>query len=231
MSAELPLVEVFGPTLQGEGPAAGRNAAFLRLGGCNLSCAWCDSSFTWDGVAFDLRQQMRPTSVPDIMAQLPDSRAVVLTGGEPLLHQANPAWFDLLDSLAARYVEMYLETNGTIKPTMRTTEYFRLISVSPKLANAGTHRGRQNPEMHPGWKEVRQAFLKIVVRTEADVDDAVSLSRRFGWEPHRTWVMPEGITAETLAERWPMVASAAAKHGINASHRLHVLAWDDERGH
>lgn len=227
----LPVVEVFGPTLQGEGPAAGRNAAFLRLGGCNLSCSWCDSSYTWNGAAFNLRQQIRATTVPDIMAQLPDSRAVVLTGGEPLLHESNPAWPELLDALAARYVEMYLETNGTLRPSMRSTEYFRLISVSPKLANAGPHRGQQNPEMHPGWVNVRQAFLKVVVRSASDVDDAVALSRRFNWEPHRTWVMPEGIDALVLGERWPEVASAAAKHGINASHRLHVLAWNDERGH
>jgi hypothetical protein len=47
----------------------------------------------------------------------------------------------------------------------------------------------------------------------------------------RIWVMPQGVTAAELEKRWPIVAAAAAQAGINASHRLHVLAWNDERGH
>ena len=42
----LVVAEVFGPTVQGEGPSAGRRASFIRLGGCNLHCDWCDTKFT-----------------------------------------------------------------------------------------------------------------------------------------------------------------------------------------
>lgn len=227
----LPLVEAFGPTLQGEGPAAGRNAAFLRLGGCNLSCSWCDSGYTWDGARYDLREQIKPTTVPDIMAQLPDAPTIVVTGGEPLLHQRNPAWPSLLVSLAARYRWLHLETNGTIAPTTLTQSAFNLINVSPKQHHAGDHRGNQRPTMWPGWHEVDRAVVKIVCQTEADVVDAVDMAKGHGFDAHRIWVMPEGYELDVLMERWPPIAAAAAKHGINATHRLHVLAWRDERGH
>lgn len=227
----LPLTEVFGPTLQGEGPAAGRNSAFLRLGGCNLSCTWCDSPYTWDGARYDLRSEITATSVPDIMAQLPDAPTIVVTGGEPLLYQHTPGWHALLVELLARYRWLHLETNGTIAPTAETRAAFTLISVSPKQPHAGFHRGRQNPTMWQGWHEVPQAFLKVVCQTELDVLDAADMARGHGFDAHRIWVMPEGYELDVLTERWPSIAAAAAKHGINATHRLHILAWRDERGH
>lgn len=227
----LPLVEAFGPTIQGEGPGAGRNAAFLRLGGCNLSCSWCDSAYTWDGQRFDLRQQITMATVDQIMGQLPDAHIVVVTGGEPLLHQVNPLWRDLLTALSARYLELHLETNGTIAPTGLTEIAFAVINVSPKLPHAGPHRGRQNPEMSSAWAGVGQAVLKVVCRNASDVDEAVWLAKRMGFDLARLWVMPEGTTPQVLGTRWPAIAQAAAAAGINATHRLHVLAWNDERGH
>jgi 7-carboxy-7-deazaguanine synthase len=71
----------------------------------------------------------------------------------------------------------------------------------------------------------------VVVQTENDCVTALNLGRDHGWDRSAIWIMPEGITPEALAERWPMVARFAADNGINASHRLHVLAWGDERGH
>lgn len=227
----LPLVEAFGPTVQGEGPGAGRNAAFLRLGGCNLSCSWCDSAYTWDGAKFDLREQITMATVQEIMDRLPDAPVVVVTGGEPLLHQVNPLWDSLVFALQARYLELHLETNGTIWPNSVTTGSFDLISVSPKLPHAGPHRGKQNPEMSTRWVQVPQAILKVVVRNADDVEEAVWLAKRFGWPLGRVWVMPLGTTPKELNDRWPAVVEAAASHGMNATHRLHILAWNDERGH
>jgi len=48
----LRVAELFGPTVQGEGPAAGERAAFVRLSGCPLACAWCDTPYTWDAGRF-----------------------------------------------------------------------------------------------------------------------------------------------------------------------------------
>ncbi len=232
--AVLPVSERFGPTIQGEGPAAGRAAWFIRLGGCNLSCSWCDSAWTWDASRYRLREENPDTSVQDVAGEIPSGSMVVLTGGEPLLHQGQDAWRELLATLTAKGCELHVETNGTINPDDETCSQITLFVVSPKLANAGTHRGHQNPELHPGWADVAaraQAHLKVVCETADDVRAAVRLGIGAGFPLRQIWVMPEGVTVDTLAARWPIVAEAAAELGVNATHRLHILAWSDKRGH
>ncbi|WP_328427892.1 7-carboxy-7-deazaguanine synthase QueE [Streptomyces sp. NBC_00443] len=115
----LVVAEVFGCTVQGEGPSCGRRCSFIRLGGCNLACKWCDTPETWDGRRFDLRQTLTRTPVEEIVARalVGAPGLVVITGGEPLLHQRQRAWDDLLVRLAAAGVEIEVETNGTIPPT------------------------------------------------------------------------------------------------------------------
>ena len=56
--ASLAVSEIFGPTLQGEGPSSGRRAMFLRLAGCNLSCSWCDTAYTWDWSRYDKKAEV-----------------------------------------------------------------------------------------------------------------------------------------------------------------------------
>jgi organic radical activating enzyme len=232
----LPVVELFGPTLQGEGPAAGQAATFIRFAGCNLSCAWCDSAYTWDSARYDLRAETRQRTATELAEAVlaRTGRIVVLTGGEPLLQQHRPAWHELLARLAGRR-EIHIETNGTIAPDGHTREHARIICVSPKLPNAGGHRGHQDPAMDPRWATIAPwhggAHLKVVVTERADLDLALELGAAMRFPRERIWVMPEGTTAAVLAARWPGLAAAAAELGINASHRLHVLAWGDERGH
>ena len=56
---ELLVAEIFGPTWQGEGPSAGKVAAFVRLGLCDQACSWCDTPYTWDRACHDLRTELR----------------------------------------------------------------------------------------------------------------------------------------------------------------------------
>jgi organic radical activating enzyme len=235
---DLPVSEVFGPTIQGEGPFAGQPAVFVRFMGCNLSCSWCDTPYTWDATRFNLTAER--TSMPAGLIALKaescgiNSKIVILTGGEPLLQQDKPGWRRLLESLEHAGKHAHLETNGTIAPNQTTMAHMSAIVVSPKLDNAGDHRGHQDPALHPGWMEVagfRWVYLKFVCQTPADVAYCAEYAAEIGWPRERVWVMPEGVTAVELAERWPAIAAAAARHCVNASHRLHVLAWGTERGH
>lgn len=234
MSKPLPYVESFGHTIQGEGPAAGRLADFLRFGGCNLSCSWCDSAYTWNADEFNLREQITLMTPEQLMEALPANPAplMIVTGGEPLLNQRNPSFLEVLELLHVRGQEVHVETNGTIVPTEEVAELVDLFIVSPKLGHAGLHKRTQDPTMGKGWLErAPHSHLKIVVQTAEDVAAAVAHADVYGWPRARTWVMPEGVTPEVLNHRWPMVATEAARHGINATHRLHVLAWNDVRGH
>lgn len=232
----LPVSEVF-TTLQGEGPAAGRPATFIRFGGCNLSCSWCDTPYTWDARRFDLRREFTPTEPADLLERV-HAPMVVITGGEPLLHQKNPAWIRLLEDLKITGHTVHLETNGTIAPTEQTARDVDLAVVSPKLdyVGAGTRTGVDPvvPSVLFLWAGIAVrggAVLKVVVQTEAHCTAAVALAEAHGWPASAVWLMPEGTTPEALTSRWPMVAEFAASVGVNATHRLHVLAWNDQRGH
>ena len=81
--------EVFGPTLQGEGPSAGQRAGFVRLGRCSLSCSWCDTPYSWDWKRYDPAVELRELAVGEVAASIRamDVPMVVVTGGEPLLQQ------------------------------------------------------------------------------------------------------------------------------------------------
>jgi len=229
----LPIVEVFGPTLQGEGPASGELSAFLRLGGCNLACTWCDSAYTWDGGRYDLRKEISHLSPLEILPLVPDVRNCVVTGGEPLLYQDRAEFVDVLQMMRARGQRIHVETNGTISPNPQVLDLVDLFVVSPKLAHARAQKSRTTPALHPGWREAREVaevHLKVVVVSRDDVRETARLAQAFGWNPHRVWVMPEGTDIETLARRWPEVCDWAIEAGLNVSHRLHVLAWGDERG-
>lgn len=230
----LAVSEVFGPTIQGEGPYAGHPVQFLRTGGCNLSCSWCDTPYTWDGDRFDLRSELTPMTAAQIVEKLIPNLALVVSGGEPLMHQRNLAFTTVLAEAVRHGCPVHVETNGTLSPTPQLRDLVTAFAVSPKQGHAGKHRGRQDPSLHPDWPALAKGhpgvFLKVVVRDAEDVRATVSAAAGMGWPLRQVWVMPLGTTTEELLSRWPEVAGAAAHHKINASQRLHVLAWGDTKG-
>lgn len=235
----LPVSEQFGPTIQGEGPYAGRVCQFIRLGSCNLACEWCDSAWTWDDTRFDLATENPPVHVDLLIKRAQAGMLTIISGGEPLMHQRRPAWEQLLRGLTEKGCEIHIETNGTLPPNEVTKRYVNAASISPKLPNAGGHRRGQSPMLHDDWsvyvngstdKLARNAVLKFVVETANDVQDVAHLCRFLDWPEGRVWVMPQGVTADEIQGRWAEILSAAAVNGLNASHRLHTLAFGEARG-
>ena len=230
----IPLVESF-VSLQGEGPSAGEPALFLRLGNCNLSCVWCDTRHSWDWDTFDKAEEVENVDAADLCArllgQLPDTvHLLVLTGGEPLLHQTVVA--PILRDLQTRRPDLRVEveTNGTIVPTSALIDIVRLFVVSPKLQNSGV------PEKRRLRVPVLQTFaalpsvLKFVVTGPDDVAEAARISDNAGFPGDRVWVMPETTSAEDIGALVAALAPAAISSGFKVSSRLHVLAWGDIRG-
>ena len=215
--------EVFGPTLQGEGPSTGRRAGFVRLGRCNLACTWCDTPYTWDWSRFDQSVELRRVEVAEVVAAVEamDVPMVVVTGGEPLLQQA--ALLDLLPALSPRRIE--IETAGTIAPRPELVALVDQFNVSPKLANSGNPEERRvKPDVLRAFAETGKAVFKFVVAGPEELDEVAA----FGVSP--VWVMPEGTSAEVLHARMAALADEVIARGWNLSPRLHVELWGDRRG-
>lgn len=228
--------EVFGPTFQGEGPHTGQRVGFIRLGGCNLHCTWCDTAYTWDANRYDLRAELNRWTVEDIATQVDTMNVdrVVISGGEPLLHQNQPAWLQLLDLLDNLGVLVDVETNGTITPTSSTRDGVDLFVVSPKLAHAGDPAVlRIVPQALRAFAELAEvgaAAFKVVCRHSDDVAlTRALLVEEYEVNPRHVWVMPEGATPTELLGHHHDVADAALSYRLNFTTRLHLLLWGPER--
>lgn len=220
----LPVVETF-KSFQGEGPSAGRAASFVRLGGCNLSCSWCDTPHSWDASRFDLRAEITRQNTDDIAERIRGHliSLVVITGGEPLLHQGSDGWSALLRHLPYEAYDVEVETNGTIAPITGGLAY----NVSPKL----THSGQPAPDL-----DVLRTFadyesvFKFVVTDFRQLDEVSVIIDAVGVGPEKVWIMPEGIDGEDVIQSAQMLAAPVLDRGYNLTLRQHVLLWGNERG-
>jgi organic radical activating enzyme len=200
------------------------------MGGCNLSCTWCDSAFTWDSSRYDLSRELAYWPVMDVASQALACRpaVVVISGGEPLLQQNSAAWPMLLDALAGN--EIGIETNGTIAPTEATLNRVSWVTVSPKLAHSGDPAwARINGDVLVRWGELAPDYdidFAFVVRDISDVTTISTLVSIHGLPSSRVWVTPEGTTAMTVLNRLREVADAALTAGFNLSARLNALVSD-----
>jgi 7-carboxy-7-deazaguanine synthase len=150
----LPVVEAF-YTLQGEGFHQGKAAYFIRLGGCDVGCVWCDVKESWD-------PGMHPKlSVPEIVAGAGchPGRLAVITGGEPLMHDNT----DLTLALSQAGFAVHIETSGAY-PLSGQWDW---ICLSPKKFKAPL------PEILPLANE-----LKVVVYHKTDFEWAEQWAAR-----------------------------------------------------
>jgi len=140
----LPLVEEFF-TLQGEGYYTGKAAYFIRLGGCDVGCSWCDSRFSWDQ---DVHPMVKTETIIDHIAKS-GSDSVVVTGGEPLLWNLD----NLCAGLKKINLKTYIETSGAY-PLSGDWDW---ICLSPK---------RNMPPVNGICKVANE--LKVIIHNEGE---------------------------------------------------------------
>jgi 7-carboxy-7-deazaguanine synthase len=223
------VAEIFGPTFQGEGPSTGRLAAFVRLSRCQLSCAWCDTPYTWDRTQYDLRAETRRMTQAEVWHAVKaiDAGMVVITGGEPLLQQDRLVWLADMCRATGRWTE--IETNGAVVPSRAISIANRRFNVSLKLANSGMPaRRRLRPDAIRAMASTGKAVWKFVAERPADLDEIADLQQRYGLDP--VWVMPEGTTSDQVLGRLRELADPVLARGWNLTPRLHTLLWEDARG-
>lgn len=222
-AATLRVSEIFGPTFQGEGPSTGRLATFLRLGGCNLDCSWCDTPYTWDWERYDRAAEVTAMPVAYVAGLLdPKPGMLVVTGGEPTIQTTMlTELFGLLDP---RRIE--IETNGTHLPEALLDNQLVYFNVSPKLSNSGIkHERRIKPSVLGYYADMDRAVFKFVVSEPGDLEEIDMLVDQFGIDPARLWVMPEGTDADMILVRARWIADKVLARGWNLTLRSHTLIW------
>jgi organic radical activating enzyme len=180
--ADVNLVEVFS-SVQGEGVHVGVTTLFVRLGGCDLRCAWCDSPHTWQPAkecrfetargSGTFRSVASPVPIEDaldaVVALEPEAhRFVSLTGGEPLLQPE--AVRALADPLRARGAAIHLETHGLAHEALeRVVDVVDVVSMDWKLASDVRRAGRSTRDPEESFHEIHARFLAVACRAPSVV--------------------------------------------------------------
>jgi organic radical activating enzyme len=218
-------------SIQGEGVSAGTPSVFLRLATCNLSCSWCDTKYTWDWDRYDYRKEIVSLDTAEVERRLDalECPHLVITGGEPLLQQAEIA--PLASSLQNRGWYVEVETNGTIAPEAEMAEAVSQWNVSPKTGSSGNLRDRREvPDALRAFRELPGAYFKFVVVEPGDLEEVGTVVERHGLPRDRVLLMPEGVTPDAVRRRGKWAAEACVRNGYRFTTRLHILLWGDERG-
>jgi organic radical activating enzyme len=210
----------------------------------------CDSYASWHPSFKDLSPMLTTDAIADrILDILPfkwwHDEHLVITGGEPLLGWQR-AYPELLDNPKMKDLKaITFETNGTQKLTPDLKEYLKewttkshylkdlTFSVSAKLSNSGENRADAiKPEVVLEYQEIGTTYLKFVVATEQDIEEAIATADDYnvaGFEGP-VYLMPVGGVESVYSLNNRRVAEAAMKHGLRYSDRLQVPLFKNEWG-
>jgi 7-carboxy-7-deazaguanine synthase len=243
-SQRIRISEVFGPTIQGEGVLVGRPTVFVRTGGCDFRCAWCDTLYA---VLPEFRSDWEPLTAEEILTRVSE-----LTHGQPILvtlSGGNPALQPLEELLAfgrERGFSFALETQGSVVKEWFAYLDFLTLSPKPPSSQMGTNweRVRACVETARQGEVATQVSMKIVIFDEADYGFALEARQLF---PDVPFVLQAGNPEPAQPENgWRGAPQAqqsrrqiewllkrATRDGwLDALilPQLHVLLWGNERG-
>jgi 7-carboxy-7-deazaguanine synthase len=228
---------------------ANRISDFKKYEELPLVSTGCDSYASWDPRFKDLSPMLTSEAIVErIMEIIPHNEwrdeHLVITGGEPLLGWQR-AYPDLLNHpKMTELKEITFETNGTQKLDPKFKQYLIdwafgsderevTFSVSAKLPCSGEKwEDAICPAVVAEYEEVGTAYLKFVIATERDFDDAMIATRQFrdaGFEGH-VYLMPVGGVESVYALNNRNVADLAMKNGLRYSDRLQVPLFKNEWG-
>jgi len=240
---------MFGPTIQGEGEYQGMPAYFIRFGGCEYRCEWCDTPHAVLPRLVREAQRLTPDEIMERLKALPvGPNLIVLTGGNPVLHELG----ELVDSLHRANYMVSVETQGV--KFKQWIVWCDSICVSPKPPSSGHLHAMKALDafMRQLWEAdgVARLFFKVVVFDQHDYEWARDVHRKYddvpmylsaGNDAGRTVGNPDRVDERTLDQiardllgrtRWltnytmvdPMMSD------VRVQSQQHVLLWGNERG-
>ncbi len=234
MARRILISEIYGPVIQGEGAVIGKPTVFVRTGGCEYRCAWCDSKFAVLPEHRDEWRRMEPEEILAEVRRLSEKPILItLSGGNPALQPLG----GLISHGKAGGYSFAIETQGTVsKDWFVDLDH---LTISPKPPSSG---------MKTDWKKLEnclaageedtQTTLKVVVFDEADYAYAREVGARFPEVPMYLQVgnddhSGEWPDVEHLLERYAWISERALSDGWNEATvlpQLHVLAHGNRRG-
>ena len=207
----LTVTEIF-RSIQGESTWAGHPCVFVRLSGCNLRCAYCDTRYAYG--------PGRPMSVQEIVAEAQAAGPGIaeVTGGEPLCQEETP---ELLNALAATGRTVLLETNGTVPLPVDRTCHVIMDIKCPSSGEAERTCWANVGALAPGDE------VKLVVSDRADFDWAVKRVAEHGLRGGGITVLlspTAGVLAPRDLARWVLDSHLSLRLQL----QLHRVIWPEQ---
>lgn len=234
--SKLRIAEIFGPTIQGEGALIGAPTVFVRAGGCDFRCSWCDSLHAVDSAYRHTWTAMTSEAVWSEVRRLSRGRplTVSLSGG-------NPAIQDFTELIARGHAEGYrfaCETQGSIaKPWFAALD---TLVLSPKPPSSGEEfECEAFAKCLVAAKGAANIVMKIIVFDDIDYNWARVIADKHPalplyLQPGNSMVDPElPVDPQSLADRLLWLVDKTMSDGWFAPRvlpQLHVLLWGNKRG-
>tara|TARA_A100001015_G_C14823478_1_gene645707 strand:+ start:34 stop:801 length:768 start_codon:yes stop_codon:yes gene_type:complete len=238
-------------SIQGEGPTAGKPSLFLRLKGCNLTCGgkrtvktgeldsgatWrCDSIESWiQGENYSADDMINQWKKKNWLKQLKQNSHLIITGGEPLLHQKDLRLFIpyLIEKLDGTCPYIEVETNGTITPHPELDRFVSQYNISPKLKNSGMPKNKRILAHPIEWfAKNKKSRFKFVVSNKDDIDESIkTFILPFNLNNKHIYLMPASSSQADIHQKSQDIIKLCKIYGFSYSPRLQILLWDQATG-
>ncbi|PQZ47276.1 7-carboxy-7-deazaguanine synthase QueE [Bacillus sp. MYb209] len=236
--SKIPVLEIFGPTIQGEGMVIGQKTMFIRTAGCDYSCSWCDSAFTWDGSTKEQIRQMAPEEIWNELVEIGEKNFshVTISGGNPVLLK-NIQF--LLTVLKENGIRTAIETQGSKWQEWLLQIDEVTISPKPPSSKMKTDFTMLDSVIH---KLERKDFsLKVVVFEDYDFEYAVKVHKRYPQVPFflqvgndDTKTVDDAALIKNLLQKYERLIEKAVQckemNDAKVLPQLHALVWGNKRG-
>jgi len=235
---KVPVLELFGPTVQGEGMTIGQKTMFIRTAGCDYQCSWCDSAFTWNGSEKQNIKWMTAEEIWNTLYELGGDTFshITISGGNPALL---PSLGSVVDFLKEKGMTLALETQGSKwQPWLPLIDE---VTLSPKPPSSGMDTDFTMLEnIIDQLKNHPKVCLKIVIFDEKDLAYAETVHQRFPQLPFYLQVGNSWLEADDesllqyLLKRYEWLIDQVMKStvfkNVKVLPQLHAYVWGNKRG-